>query len=215
MTNDAVPSERPHVYAFSTKRLVLMASIVLLLIALSLMLGIRIERYQHAQAVEPGTRPVTYDASPKQLTPASAKPDAKAAVSTPAKSPPAPSKQTVKPKPMEQPKPAAETIKKKAAPKPAPKVEARTPAPTPKVEPKKHFAVQLQSSQDKVKAALQVDTLKKKGFDAYLEDVQIEGKGTFHRVMVGPFATKAQANEAKTALAQDSRFADSLIRYIQ
>jgi cell division septation protein DedD len=224
VTNDIVPSDRPHVYAFSTKRLVLMASIVLLLIALSLMLGIRIERYQQTQTVAPATPAVMYGSGAKQEpaalkagvteTPAPAKPDAKSAVSTSVKSQPIAPKKAVAPKLAEQAKPAPKPKKKAAAPKPAPEKEAKTPAPAPKVAPKKHFAVQVQSSQDKAKAALQVDTLKKKGFDAYLEDVQLEGKGTFYRVMVGPFATKAQANEAKTALARDSRFTDSLIRYI-
>ena len=48
MTNNSAPPGKPYVYAFSSGRLVLLVCMVLLLVALSFMLGIRIERYQQS-----------------------------------------------------------------------------------------------------------------------------------------------------------------------
>lgn len=55
MMNNSVPPGKPYVYAFSSGRLVLLVCIVLVLISLSFMLGIRIERYQQS------ARPVIYE----------------------------------------------------------------------------------------------------------------------------------------------------------
>ena len=125
MANDIVPSDRPHVYAFSTKRLVMMASVVLLLIALSLMLGIRIERYQRTTLVGLDAAAVTDGPASRQEptalgasvteAPAPIKPDAKSVVSAPAKSQPIASKKAVAPKPVKQAKPAPKPVPKKEA----------------------------------------------------------------------------------------------------
>ena len=233
MTNSPVPPDRPHIYAFSTKRLVLLSSMVVLLIALGLMLGIRIEREQQARAivsnVAPAARKISAapsgldkkpgksespavaskKAEPAATKPATAKTDSKTAKTAAAKS-----KRASKPI-------AAPTAIKKASPKkvkPAPKqvapskpAVAKPAAPAPR---RGHYAVQVGSSQDKSKAALQIETLKKNEFAAYLETANLGDKGTYYRVMIGPFQTKARAKEAQSSLARDSRFTNSLIRYI-
>lgn len=212
MTNNPVPPDRPHVYAFSTKRLVLLACIVALLIALGLALGIRIERYQQSQtaglsrsldapeAVSPPAGSAIKkagDAAARKSQPSASE----ASGVEPVKPKPAPKPRAVEPKPAKTVTPPAQPTKPVAA-----KAEP--------AEPRGHYAVQVESSQDKSKASLQVETLIRNRFSAYIEQVDLEGKGRFYRVMVGPFQTKTQAKEARDALARDSRFTDSLVRYI-
>lgn len=212
MTNNPVPPDRPHVYAFSTKRLVLLACIVALLIALGLALGIRIERYQQSQtaglsrpldapeAVSPPAGSAIKkagDAAARKSQP----PASEASGVEPVKPKPAPKPRAVEPKPAKTVTPPAQPTKPVAA-----KAEPAA--------PRGHYAVQVESSQDKSKASLQVETLIRNRFSAYIEQVDLEGKGRFYRVMVGPFQTKTQAKEARDALARDSRFTDSLVRYI-
>lgn len=251
MTNNPVPPERPHVYAFSTKRLVLLASVVLLLVAFSLMLGIRIERYQQSAGVVPprtvqipdpqpaaegaavgsATKPHV-SATPKATAVAPAKKEAKAqpppsaapkieAKPTPAPKPVAQPKPKPKPKPAPKPEPKkVEPVKEpepvKKAPEPKPAQQTSEPATsTPKKEaPRGHYSIQLESSQDKTKATMQVELLKSKGYAAYLETVDLKDRGRFYRIMVGPFQTKEKAKEIQRSLAKDSRFTDSLIRYV-
>ena len=47
-----------------------------------------------------------------------------------------------------------------------------------------------------------------------IEETQLENRGLYFRVMVGPFRTRAEAVKAQSALAKDSRFAGSYIRYL-
>lgn len=219
MTNNPVPPDRPHVYAFSTKRLVLLACIVALLIALGLALGIRIERYQQSQTAGLSRPPDAPEAvSPpagsaiKKAGDAAARksrpPASEASGVEPVKPKPAPKPRAVEPKPRAvEPKPA-KTVTPPAQPTKPVAAKAEPAA------PRGHYAVQVESSQDKSKASLQVETLIRNRFSAYIEQVDLEGKGRFYRVMVGPFQTKTQAKEARDALARDSRFTDSLVRYI-
>ena len=208
MTNNPVAPDRPHVYAFSTKRLVLLASIVALLIALGLALGIRIERYQQPQTAGLSRTP---DA-PEAVSPPAGSAIKKAGDAATRKSQPPASEASgakpVKPKPAPKPRAVEPKPAKAVTPPTQPKTKAKPAA------PRGHYAVQVESSQDKGKASLQVETLIRNGFSAYIEQVDLEGKGRFYRVMVGPFQTKTKAKEAQGALARDSRFTNSLIRYI-
>jgi cell division septation protein DedD len=238
MTNNPVPLDRPHVYAFSTKRLVLLASMVLTLIALGMMLGIRIERQQQAQVMghrpSGGTPAQKMAALPtgsalkkekstpeigaaqtrevKQIKAATSetKKVAKAVTSTGAESEPAESQPAPKPvtAPVKQAQPVAEPTATEAA------VEAEKPVASEKTVRRGHYAVQVEASQDKAKADLQVEILKKKGLKAYIDQVDLGEKGRFFRVMVGPFQTKTQAKEARNTLSEDSRFTGSFIKYI-
>ncbi len=214
MTNSPVPPDRPHIYAFSTKRLVLLSSMLMFLIALGLMLGIRIEKSQQTQTAGLSGAP-----APKAAV---ARPGSEAEKEN--REAASPAVEPTKAKPV--PKPAAvKAAPRKVAPrivKPTPTPVAPTPVKTVAAKPAKtepaprrgRYAVQVESSQDKSRAALQVETLKKNGFPAFLEQADLGDKGRYYRVMVGPYQTKTQAKEAQSALARDSRFTNSLIRYI-
>jgi cell division septation protein DedD len=217
MTNSPVPPDRPHIYAFSVKRLVLLASLVVLVIALGLMLGIRIEKYQQTQTAGLRAAPApkaavtkagsetkekSRDAAPPKVEPTKTKAASKA---------PAPVKASSKKAVPKTAKPAPKPV----APAPVKAVTAKPAAPKTEVAPRRaRYTVQVESSQDRGKATIQVETLKNNGFSAFLEQADLGDKGRYYRVMVGPYQTKAQAKEAQSALARDSRFTDSLIRYI-
>jgi len=229
MTNNPVPPGKPYVYAFSTRKLVLLACMVLALIALSLMLGIRIERYQRSAdlasvggvgegaPVEPtGSSPKAGPADSKPgVAPqkAATKPQAEPAATSDVKDKPVESDSQPKPKPLVSTK-AAQAAKSEAKPAVAAKPTRPSAPSVEKTVPRGHYAVQVESSQDRAKAGLQVELLKKKGFASYLEEIQLENRGLYFRVMVGPFRTRAEAVKAQSALAKDSRFAGSYIRYL-
>lgn len=153
MTNNSVPPGKPYVYAFSSGRLVLLICIVLVLISLSFMLGIRIERYQQS------ARPVAYETArkpspppvsvPSQTVPKTAPEPTKNAAATPVlekktevqKQPEVPSSPKTAPvkkapdkKPVE---PTEKPVEKKPvtpAPKPVAEKQVATPTPKPVVK---------------------------------------------------------------------------------
>ena len=290
MSDKSFPSGKPYVYAFSSGRLVLLVCVVLALMAFSLMLGIRIERYQGASssvavrkaAIRPPVQmpaeppkavaeteapipanvasetettppapaattaetaepskalpspepaapgktpteaavPAPAKVAPKQETPAApqkpiatpAKPEAKpTSAAQPAAAPALPVAQP-KPKasePIHQPKPAAEV-----APPAAPVKKPEPLASSQKETSKSRFAVQISASQDKSIANSQADQLKKKGFTAYIEEIDVAGKGRFYRVLVGPFRTEAEAGQIRGQIAKDSSFAECYVRSV-
>jgi len=287
MSDKSFPSGKPYVYAFSSGRLVLLVCVVLALMAFSLMLGIRIERYQGASstvavplvqlpaeppkavaeaeapipanvpseaettppvptatatetaepakalpAPEPATPgkspmeaalPAPAKVAPKQETPAApqkpiatpAKPEAKptstaqpaAAAAVPAPPAAQPKPKTVEP--VHQPKPAAVV-----APPAIPVKKPEPPASPQKETSKSRFAVQISASQDKSIANSQAEQLKKKGFTAYIEEIDVAGKGRFYRVLVGPFQTEAEAGQIRGQIAKDSSFAGCYVRAV-
>ena len=217
MTNNPVPPNKPYVYAFSTRRLVLLACTVLALIALSLMLGIRIERYQRSADIASvgGVGEVSPADSKPGVAPqkAATKPKAEPAATSDVKGKPVESDSQPKPKPLVSTK-ATQAAKSAAKPAVAAKPTRPSASSVEKTVPRGHYAVQVESSQDRAKAGLQVELLKKKGFASYLEETQLENRGLYFRVMVGPFRTRAEAVKAQSALAKDSRFAGSYIRYL-
>ena len=227
MPNKIVPPDKPYVYGFNSARLVLLVCIVLALMLLSLMLGIRIERYQRANKViaYERLRHMSAQQSRKQDEPLPEAEDdpIRSVESAPAPSEGSASKTTTTTERPEstQPKPAT------AKPAPPEKPEATTAVSSPKIEPKKpvppqkekevsegHYAVQVASSQDGSMAGSQVEILKKKGFESYVEEIDLGAKGRFFRVMVGPFQTSTKAKEVRGELIKDSRFSDSYIRYL-
>lgn len=229
MRNKPAPPDRPYVYAFSTGRLVLLACMVLLLIALSLMLGIRIEKYQRSASLSllepvgeparqaPVKAPSKSAGSLSKAEPAGVKPGGVAPQKAEARpeAEPAPKPKPEAPKPKTaKPVKAAPAEKQAASPAVATRPSKAAASPAEKVVRRGHYAVQVESSQDKAKAERQVELLKKRGFTSYLEEVNIEGKGRFFRVMVGPYESKAEARQARNALAKDSRFAGSYVRYL-
>ncbi|GAB4333375.1 MAG: hypothetical protein Kow0099_05270 [Candidatus Abyssubacteria bacterium] len=240
MNDKGSPPSRPYVYAFSSGRLVVLACMVLALTALSVMLGIRIERFQQSggsttQAIHPSvplspdpntppvpalTPPPAQTESPVEETGA---PETSLAMPAPppqsAPAQPAAAEKEAPPKPTPPPAPApkAETPKPQPSPKPKPqpvqqKPVEQKPAPT-ATTPSVQYAVQVSSSQDKTLAASQIDILKGKGFPAYPEEVEVGGK-RFFRVMVGPYPNEDAARKVLDQIVKDSRFSDSYVRHV-
>lgn len=218
-------SDKPYIYAFSSGRLVALACIVLVLVALSLMLGIRIEKYQASReiaAFEPPP-PAPPQTPPPTIKPPLEKPppepvDQPSAKETVAETSVSPSPETPLTRKEESaPAPVSKTTKKAEAPAPAAKKEQTAPQPpaTTAKPVKGHFAVQVSSSQDKALADSLVGILRKQEFKSYLEETTLEsGGGTWFRVLVGPYATRDEAEKAQKEIAKDSRFADSYVRYL-
>jgi len=211
MTNRSAPPDKPYMYAFSSARLVLLVCMVLALMAFSLMLGIRIERYQRANKVieYERLRRLSAQPPPEEVTTLSETESGFVQPVTSAAEPP----ERSEPKPTA-PKPAVSP--KPTAPVSEPKIEPKKPAPPPEIKKaaEGHYAVQVASSQDKIMADSQVEILKGNGFEAYIEEIDLKAKGRFFRVMVGPFRTEAKAAEVRGKLIKDSRFSDSYIRYL-
>jgi cell division septation protein DedD len=69
---------------------------------------------------------------------------------------------------------------------------------------KNGYTVQVASLEDGVKARETVERLKKGGYDAYYEKVQIRGK-TWYRIRCGKFATKDEAENHAKKLAGETR----------
>ncbi|MDO8580852.1 MAG: SPOR domain-containing protein [Candidatus Omnitrophota bacterium] len=67
----------------------------------------------------------------------------------------------------------------------------------------KTFAIQVASFQDKAKAEQSLQGVKAKGYDAYLITRDLGEKGTWYRVYVGKYDTKAQAQENLAQVQKD------------
>ncbi|MEZ4366927.1 MAG: SPOR domain-containing protein [Kofleriaceae bacterium] len=93
--------------------------------------------------------------------------------------------------------PADKPVAKPAADKPASK-----PADEPAAKPKGRFTLQLSAFQDKGEAQAFLGGVEKAGFDAYLTEAAVEGKGTFYRVRLGSYGTYEDAVAAKESFEQ-------------
>jgi cell division septation protein DedD len=202
----------------------------LVLMALSLMLGIRIERYQTGgndtvsnlpqatvtlgpvstnengkdfRQAEEAVPPFATETEESQQEPL---PAVKGALPQPvsAKAAPAP----LPSRPVEEPKPAL-TEAKKTAPPPDPKPAQPASAPS-----KGRHVIQISSSQDKNLATHQVEELKKKGFSASMEETIVEGKGRFYRVLIGPFSSESEAAAVLSQVKKDASFSGSYVRFL-
>lgn len=131
-------------------------------------------------------------AIPKPSTQPAAKPAPKPATVTISKPKPAPKPTTVaktEPKPVAKPKPAAKPVEKPAeTPKPA-EVEAKKPAQT---LPSGGWVIQVGSYGKQANADGMRKKLEAKGYRVIVTSSQVNGK-TFHRVRVGPYPTKTDA----------------------
>ena len=63
-----------------------------------------------------------------------------------------------------------------------------------KMSESKPFTIQVASLRDQKAADRMITELKKKGFPAYRRTAEISGKGTWHRVRVGTYMSKQEAN---------------------
>lgn len=61
--------------------------------------------------------------------------------------------------------------------------------------PQGKYAIQVVSHNDKSKAESTLKKVADAGYSGYIATVDLGQKGVWHRVYVGPFATKEQANE--------------------
>lgn len=235
MSDKETVSGKQYIYAFTSGKLVLLVSIVLALMAFSMMFGIRLERYQSvglaANNGKMAEAPITIQPPPvaalKEVEteePAEAEPAVPVlAEQTPPETPKGEPKPVVAPPPRpvpvsmpvaEEVKPkVAEVVKKEASPPPAPApvVEKKIIQPA-STATKARTLIQVSSSQDKNLATTQVNTLKSKGFPAFIEETVVAGKGKFYRVLIGPYKSESEAAGSLAQLKKDSSFAGSYVR---
>jgi cell division septation protein DedD len=164
------------------------------------------------QVVKPGDietpAPVDEEVPPKPEAP-EAPPPKLAEFKPPAEEKaPTPKPAEVKP-PVEEKKPTPEvTVMPKAVvERPDKKAEVVADAkserpPAPETPPAGTFTVNVASFKPKQKADQYVEELKKQGIDAYVWEVNLPEKGTWHRVAVGRFPTLTEAKEYKEELKQ-------------
>jgi cell division septation protein DedD len=107
-------------------------------------------------------------------------------------------KPVAKPKPKPKPKPAIQT---KPVRQPQPKIAAKPAAQT--TAQKGRFAIQIAAVQDAQNAEKLVTRLRKKGYRAYQIRSEVTGKGVWHRVRVGAFQDRAEANRMLAKLKGD------------
>jgi len=67
----------------------------------------------------------------------------------------------------------------------------------------KGYTVQVSSVNEKYRADTLLSQLTAKGYDAYLQTVELGAKGTWYRVRVGRFAERAEADTASQRMKED------------
>jgi cell division septation protein DedD len=102
--------------------------------------------------------------------------------------------------------PAQGIKEEKALPENA--VRVRTPAPQP---PTPAYSIQLGSFRNPSRAEKRVHLLSSLGLKAFSRRVDLPDKGVFHRVLVGTFATRAQARAVQDRLLKQHHLTESLI----
>ncbi|MBA2541570.1 MAG: SPOR domain-containing protein [Deltaproteobacteria bacterium] len=87
--------------------------------------------------------------------------------------------------------------------------------PEPAGEPDKakpRFTLQLSSFQDKQEAETFLSSVKAAGYQAYVTEAEVSGKGTFYRVRVGKYGSLDAANNAKADVEKATRKSASVMR---
>jgi DedD protein len=77
---------------------------------------------------------------------------------------------------------------------------------------KVRFTLQLSSFQDKAEAEAFLSATKAAGFQPYLTEADVTGKGTFYRVRLGSYRSLEAASDAKTEYEQTSRKTAQVMR---
>ena len=70
------------------------------------------------------------------------------------------------------------------------------------------YAIQIGSYQNKERANALIDTLKKKGYHAYLVTTVIPKKGTFYRIRVGHYKTREEAEKYSSEMKQKDKISN-------
>ncbi len=73
------------------------------------------------------------------------------------------------------------------------------------------FTIQAASFKDKVKAELSLAGMKAAGYQAYMAATDLKEKGTWYRIYIGSFTSKAQADQFLTELKQKPTYKDSFV----
>jgi tetratricopeptide (TPR) repeat protein/cell division protein FtsN len=97
-----------------------------------------------------------------------------------------------------------------AAAAPAPEPSTRLPA---GLAPDSVYSIQVRSVQDPAKAEEEVAKLRRQEYAAFSHPIDIPGKGLWHRIFVGGYATKAAARQALAEL-DAIRFKGAYVRRI-
>jgi DedD protein len=79
-------------------------------------------------------------------------------------------------------------------------------------EAKTKFTLQLSSFQDKAEAEAFLSSMKSAGFQPYLTEADVSGKGTFYRVRLGSYRSVDAANDAKAEFEKSSRKTAQVMR---
>jgi len=82
----------------------------------------------------------------------------------------------------------------------------------PSAEGKARFTLQLSSFQDRSEAEAFLGTMKSAGFQPYLTEAEVSGKGTFYRVRLGSFRSLDAANDAKAEYERTAKKAAQVMR---
>jgi cell division septation protein DedD len=79
-------------------------------------------------------------------------------------------------------------------------------------EPRTKFTLQLSSFQDKSEAEAFLTSMRSAGYQPYLTEADVSGKGTFYRVRLGTYRSVEAANEAKAEYEKSGRKTAQVMR---
>ncbi len=74
------------------------------------------------------------------------------------------------------------------------------------------FTLQVISYRSSREADVFAEALKKRGHTAFVTEADIDGRGTFHRVRVGPFPSQRAANEYRRTFEREERMNTFVVR---
>ena len=81
-----------------------------------------------------------------------------------------------------------------------------------KAEAKSRFTLQLSSFQDKQEAQSFLSSVRAAGYQAYVTEAEVDGKGVFYRVRLGSYRSLDAANDAKSDVEKALKKSASVMR---
>jgi cell division septation protein DedD len=82
----------------------------------------------------------------------------------------------------------------------------------PEKSEKVRYTLQLSSFQDKGEAQAFLDSLKSAGYQAYLTEAEVDGKGTFYRIRYGKYGSLDAATDAKAEIEKAAHKSASIMK---
>ena len=218
----AAPANAPDLYAVGV-RLIKMSPVWLLTVTGGFAFLILLLSWMRPGAGAADAASIPNDAKSVAVQPQPL-PAAKPVEETPAPAA-APSK-TSKPSNEERAEVAAEThaaepvkpeVAKTSSPEPAPAEQQKQPARvvTPASDEGGKFTVQVASFNGVSQANERISSLRAAGFDARSTEVEIPGRGKWHRVHVGRFSTREEAAKVAAQLREKGAAASSMVVAVQ